>query len=74
MPLVPLLLNTLLYNKLYTILFIIEFNICCTVQYTVLNTLHALKGGLLTCFVANYICYNLRTFSGKIFLAQTMCV
>ena len=30
--------------------------------------------GLLRCFVANSICRNLRTFSGKIILAQTLFV
>ena len=30
--------------------------------------------GLLRCFVANQICHNLRTFSGKIISAQTLLV
>ena len=30
--------------------------------------------GLLRCFVANDICHNLCTFSGKIILAQTLLV
>ena len=30
--------------------------------------------GLLRCFVATLVCRNLRTFSGKMFLAETMFV